>query len=167
MPHRLALTIFTATGLALSAGAASATTSPSAAKPASVVQAYVADFNRGDAAAAAAHFSLDSEFFTPLGGCNPCTGRTAIQAKLSAAIANQTKLAIGRPRVRATTVTVHSELRSPMLPSGIDRAVGTFTATVRNGSIIRSRMEYDRSDPQTAALLNAIGQGTPTSGPPQ
>ena len=133
--------------------------------PLRAVQGYVDDFNRGDLTAAVLRFAPDAQFITPLGGCAPCVGRGAIQAKLAGAIAAKTQLSITNPRTRGDTVTAPASLTSPQLPAGVQRAIGTFTATVRGGSIVRSTMEYDPSDPQTAALLASVGS-TPTAKPP-
>jgi hypothetical protein len=137
-------------------------------KPASlrVVEAYVSDFNHGDAAAAAAHFATDATFTTPLGGCTPCAGRDAIEQKLAGAIANKSHISISHPRVSGNLVKVKAALSSPLFPPGVHRAIGRFTATVRKGRIVSSSMTYDRSDPQTAALLTAAGVSAGTGPTP-
>jgi len=134
--------------------------------PLSVVQAYVDDFNRGDVTAAVMQFASDAQFITPLGRCSPCVGRDAIRAKLEGAVAAKTQLSMTNPRTSGDTVTAPSSLTSPQLPPGVTRALGTFTATVRDGQIVRSTMEYDASDPQTAALL-AISAAPAPSQPPR
>lgn len=145
-------------------GKAKAPTTTATASPLSVVQAYVDDFNRGDVTAAVMRFTSDAQFITPLGGCSPCVGREAIRAKLEGAAAAKTQLSITNPRISGDTVAAPATLTSPQLPPGVKRAVGTFTATVRDGQIVRSTMEYDASDPQTAALL-AITAAPPPSQP--
>ena len=128
-------------------------TATATASPLSVVQAYIDGVNRGDVTAAVMQFSSDAQFITPVGGCSPCVGRDAIRAKLEGAVAAKTQLSITNPQISGDTVTTPASLTSPQLPPGVNRAVGTFTATVRDGQIVRSTMEYDASDPQTAALL--------------
>lgn len=131
---------------------------PQPKSPRRVVQAYVDDFNRGDAAAAASHFSTDAVLVTPLGSCNPCTGRDVIQGKFAGATSAQTHIAYTRPRVSKDKVSAPTTLTSPNFPPGVTRAVGSFTATVRRGKIIRLVQDYDRSDPETAMLFAATGQ---------
>ena len=137
---------------------ANAVARPQPKSPRRVVQAYVDDFNRGDAEAAASLFSREAVFSTPLGGCAPCTGRDAIQEKLTTAASAHTQIAYTKAIVSKDTLRAASSLTSPNFPPGVSRAVGTFTATVRKGKIVRLIQDYDRSDPQTAALFAAIGQ---------
>jgi hypothetical protein len=139
-------------------GPAGAATRPQPQSPRRVVQAYVDDFNRGDGAAAASHFSPGAVFSTPLGSCTPCTGRDVIQEKLTSAASAHTQLAYSKTRVSKDTLRAASSITSPNFPPGVSRALGTFTATVRTGKIVRLVQDYDRSDPQTAALLAALGQ---------
>jgi hypothetical protein len=126
--------------------------------PDRVVQAYVDAFNRGDVASAVAQFAPDAKFSTSLGGCAPCVGQDAIQQKLSGAAAAHSQIAITNPRVSGDTLTAQASITAPNFPPGVHRAFGTFTATVRNGKIVDSSMDYDRSDPETAALFAAISQ---------
>jgi hypothetical protein len=87
-----------------------------------------------------------------------------IQDHLSAAIANGTKITlIGRPRVKGATVVVRGEVRASRFPPGVERVIGVFRSTVRKRLIIRQTNDYDRKDPQTAALLAIIDQTTTTS----
>ena len=69
-------------GVMVAAIGASAAGAPAAAKtaagPRAVLQTYIADFNRGDAAALGALFSPDVVFTTPLGGFAPCTGQAVV-----------------------------------------------------------------------------------------
>jgi steroid delta-isomerase len=139
-------------------GTANAVVRPQPKSPRRVVQAYVDDFNRGDAAAAASQFSRDAVFSTPLGSCTPCTGRDVIQEKLTSAASAHSKISYSKPRVSKDTLRAVSSLTSPSFPPGVSRAVGTFIATVRKGKIVRLIQDYDRSDPQTAALFAALGQ---------
>jgi hypothetical protein len=125
--------------------------------PLQVVQTYIDRFNRGDVAAATATFAPTARFYTPLGGCDPCVGRTLIGLKLAGAIGAETRLSISDPRVVGATLVARAAIRSPKFPPGVDRAVGTFSAVVHNGFIVDSRMEYDRADSQTAVLLRAVG----------
>jgi hypothetical protein len=53
-------------------------------------------------------------------------------------------------------VTAHLALESLALPAGVERAVGTLTVVVRKGKAAEWRVDYDRSDPQTAILLDAV-----------
>ena len=152
------IVLATATAVVAWGGAASAVARPQPKSPRRVVQAYVDDFNRGDAAAAASHFSRYAVFSTPLGSCTPCTGRDAIQEKLSSAASAQTQIAYTKPRVSKDTLRAASSITSPNFPPGVSRAIGSFTATVRNSKIVRLIQDYDRSDPETAALFATIGQ---------
>ena len=160
--------------IALAIGAALATnTAPAGAAilqkaptPTQVVKASFDAFNRGDGVASAAYFASNGQLITPLGGCNPCTGRAVIQEHLSAAIANGTKITLmGRPHVKGTTVVVRGKVTASGFPPGIERVIGVFRSTIRKGLIVRQTNDYNRSDPQTAALLTAIEQrtGTPAS----
>ena len=155
---RKALIMLIATfGVFAWAGPASAVGRPQPKSPRRVVRAYVDDVNRGDAAAAASQFSHDAELVTHLGSCTPCTGREVIQEKLAGAVGVQTHIAYTRLRVSKDEVTAASSLTSSNFPPGVTRAIGTFTATVRKGKLVRLVQEYDRSDPETAALLAAVG----------
>lgn len=135
--------------------------------PVQVVRASFDALNRGDAAAAAAAFAPNGQLITPLGGCNPCTGRAVIQQHLSRAVASGTTITlVGRPQVKGVVVTFRGEVRATSFPPGIQRVIGVFRSTTRKGFILRQTNDYDRSDPQTAALLTAIQQasGTTSSG---
>jgi ketosteroid isomerase-like protein len=147
--------------------AASASAMPlKAITPVQVVRASFEALNRGDAAGAAAAFAPNGELITPLGGCNPCTGRAVIQQHLSRAVASGTTVTlVGRPQVKRAVVTFRGEVRASSFPAGIQRVIGVFRSTTRKGFIVRQTNDYDRSDPQTAALLTAIQQasGTTTS----
>jgi uncharacterized protein (TIGR02246 family) len=153
-----ALSATVATGTTASAAAARKT-----ATPVEVVRASFAALNRGDAAASAGYFAPDGQLITPLGGCNPCTGRTVIQEHLSAAVTNGVKVTVvGKPKVKGSTVVVRTEVRGSRFPPGVERAIGVFRSTVRKGLITAQKNDYDRSDPQTAALLTVIEQATGT-----
>jgi hypothetical protein len=78
--------------------------------------------------------------------------------KLSSAASAQTQIAYTKPRVSKDTLRAASSITSPNFPPGVSRAIGSFTATVRNGKIVRLIQDYDRSDPETAALFATIGQ---------
>jgi hypothetical protein len=135
------------------------TTRPAGPTPFQVLKAEVDALNRGDVAGSIAYFAPNAELITPLGGCNPCVGTALIREHWSGAAANQTKLTADHPRTVGDIVTVRSSISSPQFPTGITRAIGTATVEVRNGKITRLDVQYDRSDPQTAALL-AIVAGT-------
>ena len=122
-----------------------------------VVEQYVEAFNNGDAKLAAAQFSRDATLTTPVGGCTPCVGRDTIEQKLAGAISSQAHLSIRAPRVTRDQVTVKSTLRSPQFPPEVTRAIGTFSATVRHRRIVTATQTYARNDPQTEALLAAVG----------
>lgn len=156
--RRLVTVLLVGSLFAATADNATAGTSPKATKPARVVREWVADFNHGDATAAAAHFAVDSTNFTPLGGCDPCVGRSAMEEKFRGAIAAGTHLSVGRARVKGNHVTVRTELRAATLPPGVERAIGVLRATVKKGVFVRTRIVYDLSDPQTAALLSSVSQ---------
>jgi steroid Delta-isomerase len=156
--RKLIVVLMAAFALVALGGTANAVVRPQPKSPRRVVQAYVDDFNRGDAAAAASQFSSDAVFSTPLGGCAPCIGKDAIQEKLTSAASAHTQIAYTKPRVSKDTLRAASSLTSPNFPPGVSRAVGTFIATVRKGKIVRLIQDYDRSDPQTAALFAALGQ---------
>lgn len=95
------------------------------------------------------------------GGCTPCTGRIVIQDHLGAAIANGTKITlIGRPRARWTTIVMRGEVRATRFPPRVERVIGVFRSVVRKGLIVRQTDDYDRKDPETAALLAIIEQTT-------
>ena len=153
------------------ARALSTTTQPSGPTPFAVLQAEVNALNRGDVAGSIAYFAPNALLITPLGGCNPCVGRDVIREHWSSAAANQTKLTVTDPHTVGDIVTAHSTMRSPAFPSGVTRAIGTATVSVRNGQITRLDQRYDTNDPQTATLL-AIAAGarnqantTTTAGP--
>jgi hypothetical protein len=152
--------------LAINATGAGAAVTQKAPTPTQVVNASFDALNRGDAAASAGYFAPNGKLITPLGGCNPCTGRAVIEEHLSAAIANGTKVTLmGRPRVKGMTVVVRGVVMASSFPPGIERVIGIFRSTIRKSLIVRQTNDYDRNDPQTAALLTAIEQrtGTPTS----
>ncbi len=71
----------------------------------------------------------------------------------------------GRPNAKGTAVVVRVEVRASGFPPGIERVIGIFRSTIRKGLIVRQTNDYDKSDPQTGAILTAIEQrtGTPTS----
>jgi hypothetical protein len=164
--RKLAIALAIGVALATNATPAGAAISQKAPTPTQVVKASFDAFNRGDGVASAAYFAANGQLITPLGGCNPCTGRAAIQEHLSAAIANGTKITLmGRSHVKGTTVVVRGEVRASSFPPGIERVIGVFRSTIRKGLIVRQTNDYDRNDSQTAALLTAIEQttGTPTS----
>ena len=123
-----------------------------------VLEAYVDAFNRGDAHAAALTFAANAQFSTTLGTCSPCVGRSTIEQKLAAAITAGTKLHIVQPKLSGNTVTGPSSLTSSRFPPGVQRAIGSFSATVSDGKITQLAQTYDRSDPQTAALFKSLGQ---------
>jgi hypothetical protein len=152
------ITLIAAAALVAWAGPAGAVGRPQPRSPRRVVRAYVDDFNRGDAVAAASQFSRDAMLVTPLGSCTPCTGRDVIQEKLAGAVSAQTHLAYTRVKVSKDKVSAPSSLTSPNFPPGVTRAIGSFTATVRKGKITRFVQDYDRSDPETAMLFAAMGQ---------
>lgn len=129
--------------------------------PRKVFEAYLDDFNRGDGTAAASLFATDAVLTTPLGGCSPCVGRAVIQQHLTGANGNQTRIAIRHVRVKGARVSGDATVTSPQFPAGIQRVIGPFRMTVRHGKITRLDAEYDRRDPQTAALLTIIEQSTP------
>jgi SnoaL-like protein len=164
--RKLVIALAIGAALATNAPPADAAISQKAPTPTHVVKASFDALNRGDAVASAASFATNGELITPLGGCNPCTGRAVIQEHLSAAIANGTKVTLmGRTHVKGTTVVVRGEVRASSFPPGIERVIGIFRSTIRKGLIVRQTNDYDRSDAQTAALLTAIEQttGTPMS----
>jgi hypothetical protein len=154
----IVVTAVTAFSLVAWGGTVRGAARPKPKTPRQVVKAYVDDFNRGDAAAAAALFSSGAVFSTPLGSCTPCTGRNVIQQKLATAVNAQTHIAYTHARVSKDTLKALSTLTSPNFPPGVSRAIGSFTATVRKGKITRLVQDYDRSDPETAMLFAAIGQ---------
>jgi hypothetical protein len=84
-----------------------------------------------------------------------------IRDKFSRAAAAQTRLTISDPRTTGEIVTVHSELRAPNLPPGVERAIGSATASVRDGKITRLDQQYDAADPQTAKVLAVIAGTAP------
>jgi hypothetical protein len=157
--------------VALAAAAAASVTGSGAsvsdnARPtrAQIVLASFDALNDGDAAASAAYFAEDGELVTPLAGCNPCTGRDVIQQRLSAAIANGTTVTVvGRPTVKGANVVTRVEVRASRFPPGVERVLGIYRSTVRRGLIVRQTNDYDRSDPQTAALLAIIERATTTT----
>jgi ketosteroid isomerase-like protein len=150
--------------MAASAAAPAAARPRKAITPVEVVRSSFDALNHGDAAAAAAAFAPDGVLITPLGGCNPCLGRAMIQQHLSRAVANGTTVTlVGRPQVKRAVVTVRGEVRATSFPSGIQRVIGVFRSTIRKGLIVRQTNDYDRSDPQTAALLTAIQQASGTT----
>jgi hypothetical protein len=125
--------------------------------PVDLVQAEIQAFNRGDVSSAVALFTPDAVLVTALGGCTPCIGRNAIRDHWSRAVASQTTIGIDAPHEVGGIVTVSSSLRSPSLPDGVQRAIGTLTATVSNDKISRWEQTYDLKDPQTAKLFAAVG----------
>jgi steroid delta-isomerase len=149
------------TATSLAATATTTTVSPTTTIPAevAVLQAYVDAFNRGDAHAAAATFSENAQFTTPLGSCSPCTGRSTIEQKLAAAITAGTKLKIANATVNGNVVTAKTTLTSSQFPLGVKRALGSVMATVDNGAIVRLDQTYDRSDTQTDALFKSLASG--------
>jgi len=162
--RRLVIALAIAAVAATSAAAASAAAPQKTLTPVQVIRASFDALNRGDAAASAAFFAPNGQLITAVGGCKPCTGRAAIQEHLSAAVANGTKVKIvGRAQIKGATVVLRGEGRSSGFPAGIERAIGTFRSTTHKGLIVRQENDYDRSDPQTAALLAAIERAT---GPP-
>jgi ketosteroid isomerase-like protein len=135
--------------------------------PLDLVQAEIQAFNRGDVSSAIALFTPDAVLVTTLGGCNPCIGRDLIRDHWSRAVASQTTIGIDAPRESRGIVTASSSLRSPSLPDGVQRAIGTLIVTVSHDKISRWDQTYDLKDPQTAKLFAAIGiaPSTATSTP--
>jgi ketosteroid isomerase-like protein len=162
MGRRVAFAATLLVALAGMPGVAGAGGSDKPLKPLRVVRQSIEAFNRGDAAKAASYYAIDAEFFTPLGGCDPCVGREVIEQKLGGAIQAQTQVSISRARVSGRTVTADLVLEAPTLPPGVERAVGTLTVLVRKGKAVEWRVDYDRGDAQTAMLLDAVG--APTTG---
>ena len=130
--------------------------------PLDLVRAEIQAFNRGDISSAVALFTPDAVLVTALGGCNPCIGRGPIRDHWSRAVASQTTIDIDAPHEAGDLVTASAVLRSPTLPDGVQRAIGTLSATVSKEEISRWEQTYDLTDPQTAKLFAAIGI-TPTS----
>jgi ketosteroid isomerase-like protein len=162
--RKLLIVLIIGAAMAANMAAPSTAMPRKATTPAQVVRASFDALNRGDAAAAAAAFAPNGELITPLGGCNPCTGRAVIQQHLSRAVANGTTVTlVGRPQVKGAVVTFRGEVRASSFPSGIQRVIGVFRSTTRKGLILRQTNDYDRSDPQTAALLAAIQQASGTT----
>jgi len=148
-------------GMAVTTAASAVTMPRKAMSPVQSVRASFDALNRGDAAAAAAAFAPNGELITPLGGCSPCTGRAVIQEHLSRAVSSGTTITlVGRPQIKGSVVTFRGEVRAPSFPPGIQRVLGVFRSTTRKGFIVRQTNDYDRNDPQTAALLAAIQQQT-------
>jgi hypothetical protein len=134
------------------------TTKPAGPTPFEVLDAENEAFNRGDVAGSIAYFAPNAVLITPLGGCNPCTGREIIREHWSGATANQTNITLSDPHTVGSIVTAKATVRSPQFPTGITRALGSAVVEVRNGKITRIDQRYDRTDPQTGALL-AIVEG--------
>ena len=144
---------------------AATTTHPAGPTPFGVVNAENDALNRGDVAGSIAYFAPNAVLVTPLGGCNPCTGRAVIREHWSGAAANQTKITLTDPRTVGDIVTVKSTMRSPQFPTGITRLLGSAIVSVRNGKITRLDARYDESDPQTGAMLAIVaGARNRTSG---
>jgi hypothetical protein len=134
-----------------------ATTTTSAPTPLEVVQQYIDAFNRGDGVAAAAVFAPDARLDTTVGGCTPCVGRDVIESHFVSAAGSGAKIGISDPTVTGDTLVATGSLTSPNFPPGIERAINTFTAKVRDGLIVEASVVYDANDPQTATLLQAAG----------
>jgi hypothetical protein len=148
------------------APAASTTSTQPGPTPFQVLSAETDALNRGDVAGSVAYFAPDAVLITPLGGCNPCTGREAIREHWSSAAAGQTMIELSDPQTVGDIVTVQSTTRSPQLPTGITRVLGTAVVSVRDGKITRLDQRYDEHDAQTAALLAfAAGARPPTTTP--
>jgi ketosteroid isomerase-like protein len=145
------------TGSLTSTASARAVTGSVSPTPLDLVRAEIQAFNRGDVASAVALFTPDAVLVTSLGGCNPCIGRDAIRDHWSRAVASQTTIGIDAPHESGGLVTASSSLRSPSLPDGVQRAIGTLTVTISHDKIKRWEQTYDLKYPQTAKLFAAVG----------
>jgi SnoaL-like domain len=126
-------------------------------EPMLVVEGYVESLNRGDTAAALTAFSADAAFSSPR--CQPaCIGTAAIAPVLEQTAATHSQLSLKDPRVEGDTLTAHFSVAAPELPDGVQRIIGTTTAVVRNQKIVLLNMDWDATDPQTAATLDAPNQ---------
>jgi hypothetical protein len=134
-----------------------ASRNPSASQPMVRYNQFVGALNRGDVAAATALFGPDSYIVTPL--CVPwCADTTAIAGDFAADAAIHSKITFTDPRVRGTILTSRITLTAPQLPGGAQRAVGLNTVQTYRGHIVLLRADFDRTDPQTATFLRALGK---------
>ena len=171
LPIALALTATACSGSSSNPGvraAASTASAPSSTRAVGptaldLVQAEVQAFNRGDVSSAVALFTPDAVLVTALGGCDPCIGSATIRDHWSRAVASQTTISIEAPHQSGDIVTASSSLRAPSLPDGVQRAIGTLTATVSNDKITRWEQTYDLKDSQTAKLFAAVGLASSSS----
>jgi SnoaL-like domain len=126
-------------------------------EPALVVEGYVESLNRGDTAGALTTFAADAALSSPR--CQPaCIGPAAIAPELEQTAATLSQLTLTDPRVEGDTLTAHFSVASPELPAGVQRIIGTTTAVVRNQKIVLLSMDWDATDPQTAAALDMLNQ---------
>ncbi len=138
---------------------------------AQVVLDWFADRNHGDDAGAAALFT-DSTFYvtaSPQGTCTlqaPCYDAASALASLQASDAGHQCNTVTSIEVNGSIVTGRNEARNDLLRSrGIERAVGTFMAEVREGRLVSFYQRSDLADPGSA-LNAAITAGTAPPGTP-
>ncbi len=146
-----------------------ALSAPAAQDPATVVAAYVAAVNAGNADGAAATFSENAtDVHAPArGSCSrqsPCIGRPAILADLRARIALHDCFTIVEQTVQGSVVLSRVEVwNDDIRANGVDRIVNQWMTLVDQGRIAARYAVPDLSDPQTAANA-AIGAGTQAPG---
>jgi len=129
----------------------------STSQPTVLYNQFVSALNRGDVTGAVALFSPDSRIVTPL--CQPwCADSSAIAGDFRTDAAIHSHVTFADVRVRGDLLTSRVTLTAPQLPGGIQRAVGRNTVQVYKNRIVLLRLDFDRTDPQTAVFLNALGR---------
>ena len=118
---------------------------------------HVEALNRGDLPAAVADYAPDAVFIGPGGACSaatPCTGTAAIEPYLRGFLG--TGLRAGIIELQVSGSTIHGVLHlhnSSVAAAGVERIRAKVTVTYAGDNISRDVVEYDPTDPQTAAFI--------------
>jgi hypothetical protein len=131
------------------------TLAPAQGDPAALRQQYWEALARGDVAGALALYA-DEAVIDGGGLCTaaPCLGKAAIQKEFERRVAGQYRTTTLSNYVSGNVVTTRFEVRNDVLPkAGVERAMAWEIIEVKGDKIASSRLLLERTDPQTARLV--------------